>query len=285
VAQREQTEARTPGRIDRLRRALGGDRDGEKKNGGEGPGRQTDRAHGAGTVRGALRTAGRLALWAFLALVMARGIGDILAEEPAPRAQAPAETRETFPDTEAQAFAASFARAYLTWQPAEPEALRRRLSEYAAPELVERLVPELPRKGEPQGVLETTIARTQPLGARAVEAAVERLSDAHARLQQHAPARGLPVSESARYLGVSEPTVRAWLRRAVLLRVPEAKPVLVEIESLRRVGRALDELRERGRDRDFTRALVDLLHDRAERHRSEVVEGLDELRRGELEPA
>jgi len=122
-------------------------------------------------------------------------------------------------------------------------------------------------------------------GARAIEHALERLAEVQARLQQHVGAQGLPVSAAARYLRVSEPTVRAWLARGPLSSVPDAKPALVEIASLRRVGHALAELRERGRNRDWTRALVDLLHDHAERRRPELVEGLDELRRGELEPA
>jgi DNA-binding transcriptional ArsR family regulator len=123
------------------------------------------------------------------------------------------------------------------------------------------------------------------IGTQAIELALQRLADIQARLQQHLAAPGLKVSEAARYLDVSEPTVRAWLTRGALTAVPEAKPVLVDIWSLRRVGYALAELRERGRDRDWTRALVDLLHDHAERRRPELLEGLDELRRGELEPA
>ena len=122
-------------------------------------------------------------------------------------------------------------------------------------------------------------------GAQAIEHALERLAEVQARLQQHVGAQGLPVSDAARYLHVSEPTVRAWLARGPLSAVPDAKPVLVEIASLRRVGHALAELRERGRDRDWTRALVDLLHDHAERQRPELLQGLVELRRGELEPA
>lgn len=144
----------------RLRDRLGGDRDG-KTDGGEGPGRHTDRS----TARDALRTAGRVALWAFLALVMARGIGDILADQPAPAGQTRAQAQPTFPDTEAQAFAASFARVYLTWEPGEAEALGRRLSRYAPSGLVERIVPELPGKGAAQGVIETSIARTESLSS------------------------------------------------------------------------------------------------------------------------
>ena len=46
------------------------------------------------------------------------------------------------------------------------------------------------------------------IGTQAIELALQHLTDIQARLQQHLAAPGLPVSEAARYLGVSEPTVR-----------------------------------------------------------------------------
>ena len=123
------------------------------------------------------------------------------------------------------------------------------------------------------------------VGSRAVEDALERLADVQARLTQEVAAAGVPVSEAARYLDVSEPTIRDWVARGLLEPVPDAKPVLLEVVGMRRVERGLRELRERGQDRDWTRALVHLLHDRAELARPEIVAGLDELRRGTLEPA
>ena len=120
----------------------------------------------------------------------------------------------------------------------------------------------------------------------AISVAVDRLEEAVQRLDRAVPnARGLPVAEAAEYLGVSEPTIRAWLDRSVLGAVAGAKPVLVERSSLRRVHRAVGELRRRGQDRDWLRALVDVLHDHAERERPEIAAGVDELARGELEPA
>lgn len=120
----------------------------------------------------------------------------------------------------------------------------------------------------------------------AISVAVDRLEEAVQRLDRAVPnAHGLPVAEAAEYLGVSEPTIRAWLDRSVLDAVPEVKPVLVERSSLRRVHRAVGELRRRGQDRDWLRALVDVLHDHAERERPEIAAGVDELARGELEPA
>lgn len=121
------------------------------------------------------------------------------------------------------------------------------------------------------------------LSTQAVERALQRIADVQARLQERLAVPGLPVSDAARYLGVSEPTVRVWLTRGALTAVPDAKPVLVDIASLRRVGHALSELR--ACPIAVTPALVDLLHDHVERRRPEVLEGLDELRRGELEPA
>lgn len=120
----------------------------------------------------------------------------------------------------------------------------------------------------------------------AISVALELVRGASARLEQRVAASpGLPVAETAEYLGVSEPTVRAWLDRGVLVRLDGSKPVLVGRDSVRRVGRLLQELRERGQDRDWTQALVDLLQGTAEMQRLEIKQGLDELKRGRLEPA
>ncbi len=134
-------------------------------------------------------------------------------------------------------------------------------------------------------------AVSSPAGASqrdldAVSVALQRLEETVERLDGAAPSpRGLQVAEAADYLGVSEPTIRAWLARGLLNVVPESKPAVVERSSLRRVRRAIKELRRRGQDRDWLRALVDVVHDHAERERPEIVTGLDEFARGDLEPA
>lgn len=51
------------------------------------------------------------------------------------------------------------------------------------------------------------------------------------------------------------------------------------------VLRAVDELRIRAQDHDWLAALVDYLHDANDRRSDCVRRGLDELARGELEPA
>jgi excisionase family DNA binding protein len=115
---------------------------------------------------------------------------------------------------------------------------------------------------------------------------LKRIDDALARLDGVASVPpGLPVAEAAAYLEVSEPTVRDWLKRGALQRVPDAKPVLVERESLRRVHRLLAELRERGKDRDWLRTFVDYMQDLAVIRSPEVQQGLADIEAGRLEPA
>jgi Sigma-70, region 4. len=100
---------------------------------------------------------------------------------------------------------------------------------------------------------------------------------------RHTP--GVSVAAASERLGVSEPTIRSWVKRGALRAVPEASPVQIEPESLHQVSRVLLELRERGRDRDWLQALVDHLHDRDARKSDALREGLSQLKRGRLEPA
>lgn len=116
--------------------------------------------------------------------------------------------------------------------------------------------------------------------------AVEDIAEAVDRLEAEvARGTGLSVDAAAQYLDVSAPTVREWMRRGVLERKADRKPVQIDRESARTVHRALTELRARGQDRDWLAALVDYLHDVRDRRSESVRKGLDELARGELEPA
>ena len=116
--------------------------------------------------------------------------------------------------------------------------------------------------------------------------AVEDIAEAVDRLEAEvARGTGLSVDAAAQYLDVSAPTVREWMRRGVLERKANSKPAQIERESARTVHRALAELRDRGQDRDWLVALVDYLHDMHDRRSESVRKGLDELARGELEPA
>jgi hypothetical protein len=117
------------------------------------------------------------------------------------------------------------------------------------------------------------------------DAAIQAMQEAHDTLEGIGHPAGVPVAQAARRLGVSVPTVRAWIARGALAAIEGSSPVEIEPESLRGVGRALDELRERGQDREWLQALVDYLDDRAARSSPALKEGLEQLARGELEPA
>jgi len=115
----------------------------------------------------------------------------------------------------------------------------------------------------------------------------EQLMAMGKQLKRAAPnaARGVPVAEAAKYLGISEPTVRLWVRRGALAALPGSKPVLIEHESLRRVGRAVRELRAKGEDREWLESVVRYVEDMADRSSPSVRQGLKELAEGKLQPA
>jgi hypothetical protein len=111
------------------------------------------------TVRSTARLVGRIALWAFVVLVLARGLGEILGsgrDRPAPSAS---EARAHTPDDMARAFAVGFARAYLTGDGS--------LRDYVGEELAARGLPES-ADSEPVAVEAATVAAERRLLARRV---------------------------------------------------------------------------------------------------------------------
>jgi excisionase family DNA binding protein len=81
---------------------------------------------------------------------------------------------------------------------------------------------------------------------------------------------GAKVSEAARVLGISQPTVRAWIESGILTAVPGAKPVRIGMLSLAATKRALDLIREHIDDRQLLVHVMRVLRDRA------ALEGADE---------
>jgi len=117
------------------------------------------------------------------------------------------------------------------------------------------------------------------------DAALQAVETAAGLLESVDHAPGVPVARAAARLGVSDKTVLTWIERGALRAVPDAKPRQVDPQSLRRAARALEELRQRGQNRDWLQALVDYLNDRGARRSDALREGLEELRKGKLEPA
>lgn len=124
------------------------------------------------------RRLGRLVLWAFIALVLVRGLGAILS---APRrAMSPAApiASGTGGDRGAEAFAVSFTRAYLSFRAGGQAGWARAVALYLASGLRDRAAALLPRNGPGEQVAQATVARVASLGdARALITVASTFTD------------------------------------------------------------------------------------------------------------
>lgn len=93
---------------------------------------------------------------------------------------------------------------------------------------------------------------------------------------------GAKVSEAATVLGISQPTVRAWIDAGILSAVPGMKPVRVEVLALADTKRALDLIREHADDRPLLVTVMRMLRDRGALEGAE--EGLEDYRAGKTVP-
>jgi len=75
--------------------------------------------------------------------------------------------------------------------------------------------------------------------------------------------RGAKVSEAALVLGVSQPTVRAWIDAGVLPSIPKTKPVQVDLLALADLKRAVGLVRTHLDDRQLLVHVMRVLRDRA----------------------
>ncbi len=110
------------------------------------------------------RRIGRVLLWAFVLLVLVRGIGAILSPPPEPRAQPTPSAQQRWPGDAAGAYAVSFAKAYLTWTPKSPEFHEQAVKPYLASRLRAGAGLEVPDEGRYQVVEEATVAGAHALG-------------------------------------------------------------------------------------------------------------------------
>ncbi len=115
-----------------------------------------------------LRSAGRVALWIAVGLVLIRGVGSIVSEPASPAGRASAEPR--FPDAEARAFAVRFASAYLDPPPGG-------LGRYLTDGLSDQAAVTPPR-GPGAKVAWATVAREASLGDSRALVTVAVLTDA-----------------------------------------------------------------------------------------------------------
>lgn len=94
--------------------------------------------------------------------------------------------------------------------------------------------------------------------------------------------RGAKVSEAAEVLGLSQPTVRAWIDAGLLTTVAGAKPVRVDVMSLAETKRAVDLVRQHADDRQLLAQVMRVLRDSAALEGSG--EGFGDLRAGRVAP-
>ena len=91
---------------------------------------------------------------------------------------------------------------------------------------------------------------------------------------------GAKVSDAADVLGVSQPTIRAWVTSGLLRSLDDTRPMRIELLSLASVKRALDAVRAGANDAQLAAGVGRLLRDRAAFDGAEA--GLVEARSGTI---
>jgi plasmid maintenance system antidote protein VapI len=96
---------------------------------------------------------------------------------------------------------------------------------------------------------------------------------------------GLRIEQAAQRLQVSKPTVKKWMDERFLAQVPGRSPAEVTQDSVVRVERVLDEVRQTFPARSWSEQLAALLHDRDLQQQDWAREGIEQGKRGEyVEP-
>lgn len=106
---------------------------------------------------------GRALLWTTVALLLVRGASDVLAGGSGERsARVPARPAiPAFPDDGARAFAADFARAYLTYSPRHPDYHALAVRTFLSSQLRDSAALEVPERGPNQTVDQASVARAE----------------------------------------------------------------------------------------------------------------------------
>ncbi|MEX1142882.1 MAG: conjugal transfer protein [Thermoleophilaceae bacterium] len=136
-----------------------------------------------GSSRSVLRGVGRGVLWAAVVLVLARGVGAIVAGPAADGVRGDARSDVAgFPDAEARAFAVRFVRAYLDLPAGGGEAHGRAVASFLADGLSDRAAIIVPRRSPGARVAWATVAREASLGdSRALLTVAALMADGRTR--------------------------------------------------------------------------------------------------------
>ena len=99
-------------------------------------------------------------LWLLVLVLLLRGLASVMEPRgPAAVAAAPKPAAASWPDDGVRAFAADFARAYLTYSPTDPEASATAVRAFVAPELASSVVPEYGEDAPRRAVGSVSVAR------------------------------------------------------------------------------------------------------------------------------
>lgn len=130
------------------------------------------------------------------------------------------------------------------------------------------------------GVVEDLIA-LQQLAKQERDAARRRSLDA---VREHVAERdrGAKVGEAAQVLGVSAPTVRAWIEAGALQAVVGSRPVRVGVMSLAVTKGVMDEVRRHRDDRALLADVLRVLRDRGVLAGEDVTAGLGDVSAGRV---
>lgn len=130
------------------------------------------------------------------------------------------------------------------------------------------------------GVVEDLIA-LQRLAEQERDAARRRSLDA---VREHVAERdrGAKVGEAAQVLGVSAPTVRAWIEAGALRAVAGSRPVRVGVMSLAVTKGVMDEVRRHRDDRALLVDVLRVLRDREALAGQDVAAGLGDVSAGRV---
>lgn len=160
------------------------------------------------------RNAGRVTLWAGVALIFWRGVGEIVSPRPAAVRPALTSATPSWPDGEARAFAVAYARALLA--PGGSRSERQAvLARFSSQSLSDQAVPQAPSRSPGAAVADATVAREVPLGDSRAILTVAIFTEAGRRRYLAVPVArdergGLAVYDLPWYvspppLGVAEP--------------------------------------------------------------------------------
>ena len=144
-----------------------------------------------------LKRLGRVVLWLLVVVLLLRGLASLFSTDtPAPTVAKPAATvAAVWPDDEARAFAADFARAYLSYSPKQPQDL----GGFVTPELASSIAPEYADGQERVSVGAVSVARIAKLDSSQALVTVAAAVDGETRYLAVPVARdshgGVVVSE------------------------------------------------------------------------------------------